>query len=124
MVIVTIRGHEIDYDPETDTRGDIGIKLADTWFRENRYDFSRLGELSHSSSFASEESALVKIAQRKLVRKSSGAPTVESMHELLRDLRSAGYPLESYSGLDRRELWDYVNQVRKDILSSERRLTI
>ncbi len=124
MVIVTIRGHEINYDPETDIRGDIGIKLADSWFRENKYDFSRLGKLSHTSPFSSEDGTLVAIAQRKLVRKSSGVPTVESMHDLLRDLRSAGYSIRPYCGLDRRELWDYVNQVRKDILSTERRLTI
>lgn len=116
MVVVTIHGRQVDYDPERDSSGAIGHALASTIWEE-RYRAS-LGNSSASLSQSAEDPVFSKIARvaiTHLPTSENGSPSEQAVKRRLKSIRDAGYSIQPYAHLSRQAAWNYLNKVRSAI---------
>ena len=95
-----------EYDSEKDPNGAIGHALAEVAFAKIGYDFNKAGIMTETS----------RVALRRFPEVQKGETiSVKEIKRLLRNIRNIGYPVKPYSEMDKKQAWDYLAQLRKEI---------
>jgi len=112
------------YDPERDPYGDIGHALADLVYKMKgpsafRPDQEKglLGKIQEGNNLDRERIATwARIALKRFPETCPGETIHASeIKSRFSELRKAGYNVKGYSSMNKRELWDYLREVRNDI---------
>ncbi len=94
------------YDSENDPTGAIGLALADAKDRQNRV---ACGE---SPCIA----RLARIALSRFSELQSGERiSVREIKKRLSEIRQAGYNVEPYGNMSKKEAWNYLLKIRREI---------
>jgi len=112
------------YDPERDPYGDIGHALVDLAYKYGGRDVFRpdqeeglLGKIEGGNNLDIDSVAnWARIALKRFPETCPGETIHASeIKSRLSKLRKAGYNVKGYSSMNKRELWDYLQEVRSDI---------